>query len=217
MPLWPMLSTMRLLSSGVFMVHSTERFLQNKGTMAGSSLFNGVGLNSWENVWGIWNGMTPRDSEIYRRVAALLRFAGGHTEGGAGQADDRPSHRRLLRTADWRPFWPSLHASNGRAVASTFAAQPEPAAAEVAVPGILAEERRLGEVGEAARQELFIAVLGYGSGPPLFPMPGPPPPTFATVTFQLNASAFAPAPEGAPADDGWRLYHLRDISMATEP
>ncbi|MDQ2778168.1 MAG: formylglycine-generating enzyme family protein, partial [Pseudomonadota bacterium] len=25
--------------------------------------FNGVGYNAWENVWGIWNQLTPRDAE----------------------------------------------------------------------------------------------------------------------------------------------------------
>jgi gamma-glutamyl hercynylcysteine S-oxide synthase len=28
-----------------------------------SMFFNGIGFESWENVWGIWMGMNPRDSE----------------------------------------------------------------------------------------------------------------------------------------------------------
>ena len=37
------------------------------------AFFNGVGWESWENIWGIWNGITPRDAEATRRVAAIER------------------------------------------------------------------------------------------------------------------------------------------------
>jgi iron(II)-dependent oxidoreductase len=36
--------------------------------------FNGIGYNAWENVWGIWNGLTPRDAETLRRIAAIERM-----------------------------------------------------------------------------------------------------------------------------------------------
>ncbi len=35
--------------------------------------FNGAGYESWENLWGTWNGMTPRDSETLRRISFLYR------------------------------------------------------------------------------------------------------------------------------------------------
>ena len=35
--------------------------------------FNGVGYNAWENIWGIWNQLTPRDAEALRRIAAIER------------------------------------------------------------------------------------------------------------------------------------------------
>ncbi|WP_250901837.1 MULTISPECIES: SUMF1/EgtB/PvdO family nonheme iron enzyme [unclassified Dyella] len=35
--------------------------------------FNGVGYNAWENVWGIWNQLTPRDAQSLRRIAAIER------------------------------------------------------------------------------------------------------------------------------------------------
>ena len=35
--------------------------------------FNGVGYNAWENVWGLWNQLTPRDAESLRRIAAIYR------------------------------------------------------------------------------------------------------------------------------------------------
>src|SRR6202041_2900881 len=37
------------------------------------AFFNGEGWESWENVWGIWNGVTPRDGEATRRGATLER------------------------------------------------------------------------------------------------------------------------------------------------
>jgi len=37
------------------------------------AFFNGEGWESWENVWGIWNGITPRDAEATRRMATLER------------------------------------------------------------------------------------------------------------------------------------------------
>merc|ERR1719353_2853260 len=38
--------------------------------------FNGDGYESWENVWGTWNGITPYDGEAIRRVATMLRYLG---------------------------------------------------------------------------------------------------------------------------------------------
>jgi iron(II)-dependent oxidoreductase len=37
------------------------------------AFFNGEGWESWENVWGIWNGITLRDGEATRRVATIER------------------------------------------------------------------------------------------------------------------------------------------------
>lgn len=39
------------------------------------AFFNGEGWESWENVWGIWNGISPRDAEATRRVATMERAA----------------------------------------------------------------------------------------------------------------------------------------------
>ena len=49
--------------------------------------------------------MTPRDSALYKRVGALLRFAGGHEHGGSGQ-DAAPSSRALFSAEGWEPFMP---------------------------------------------------------------------------------------------------------------
>ena len=56
--------------------------------------FNGGGYESWENVWGTWNGIVPRDAEALRRVATMLRFFGGR--GG------------LLQSEEWEPHTPAV-------------------------------------------------------------------------------------------------------------
>jgi iron(II)-dependent oxidoreductase len=55
------------------------------------AFFNGIGYNAWENVWGLWNGLSERDAEALRRVAAISRHCG-----------------RLLTSADWQPYAPTL-------------------------------------------------------------------------------------------------------------
>jgi formylglycine-generating enzyme required for sulfatase activity len=55
--------------------------------------FNGVGYNAWENIWGIWNQLTPRDAATLRRIAAIQRqFA------------------PLMTSMDWRPYAATLQA-----------------------------------------------------------------------------------------------------------
>lgn len=81
--------------------------------------------------------MTPRDSAMYKRMSAILRFAGGHMHGGSGQFDDAPSQRSLLRSSQWLPFSPRIHASNGPAFASTFES----------------------DTGDG---EVFISIVGFG-------------------------------------------------------
>ena len=53
------------------------------------AFFNGEGWESWENVWGIWNGITPRDGEATLRMATLER----------GVAP-------FLVSSGWEPFYP---------------------------------------------------------------------------------------------------------------
>jgi len=60
-----------------------------------SAWFNGAGYESWENVWGTWNGITPRDGEAIRRVATMLRFFGGKTTGKASED--------FLHSPEWEP------------------------------------------------------------------------------------------------------------------
>jgi gamma-glutamyl hercynylcysteine S-oxide synthase len=55
------------------------------------AFFNGEGWESWENVWGIWNGVTPRDGEATRRVATIERAVAP-----------------FLVSPDWEPLYPML-------------------------------------------------------------------------------------------------------------
>jgi hypothetical protein len=51
-----------------------RRWAKNHTDDLQAAFFNADGFESWENVWGIWNGLTPRDAEATRRVATILRF-----------------------------------------------------------------------------------------------------------------------------------------------
>ena len=55
------------------MVNISDRWNRDKTNDLQFAFFNGVGWESWENVWGIWNGITPRDAEATRRVATIER------------------------------------------------------------------------------------------------------------------------------------------------
>jgi len=55
------------------MVHVCDRWNRTKTDNLQYAFFNGEGWESWENIWGIWNGITPRDAEATRRVAAIER------------------------------------------------------------------------------------------------------------------------------------------------
>ena len=73
------------------MVNVCSRWQRDKTDNLQSAFFNGVGYESWENVWGIWNGITPRDGEALRRLATIER----------GVAE-------FLTSAEWRPYYPTL-------------------------------------------------------------------------------------------------------------
>lgn len=55
------------------MVNISDRWNRDKTDDLQFAFFNGVGWESWENIWGIWNGITPRDAEATRRVATIER------------------------------------------------------------------------------------------------------------------------------------------------
>jgi gamma-glutamyl hercynylcysteine S-oxide synthase len=55
------------------MVNISDRWNRDKTDDLQFAFFNGVGWESWENIWGIWIGITPRDTEATRRVATMER------------------------------------------------------------------------------------------------------------------------------------------------
>jgi len=72
-------------------VHVCDRWNRDKTDNLQFAFFNGVGYESWENIWGIWNGITPRDSEALRRIAKIERqFAA------------------ILASPGWEPHTPTL-------------------------------------------------------------------------------------------------------------
>jgi gamma-glutamyl hercynylcysteine S-oxide synthase len=74
------------------MVHISDRLNRDHSDDLQVAFFNGIGWESWENVWGIWNGITPRDAEETRRMAAMER----------GVAP-------FLVSPDWEPFYPTVN------------------------------------------------------------------------------------------------------------
>ena len=55
------------------MVNISDRWNRDKTNNLQFAFFNGVGWESWESIWGIWNGITLRDAEATRRVATIER------------------------------------------------------------------------------------------------------------------------------------------------
>ena len=73
------------------MVNISHRWNRDKTDDLQFSFFNGVGWESWENIWGIWNGITPRDAEATRRIAMIERATA-----------------RFFVSKDWEPMSPML-------------------------------------------------------------------------------------------------------------
>jgi formylglycine-generating enzyme required for sulfatase activity len=90
-PFVPMVDRFKWLETR-HMVNISDRWAQDKTNDLQFAFFNGVGWESWENVWGIWNGIDARDAEATRRVATIER----------GVA-------KFLVSPDWEPLYPMLN------------------------------------------------------------------------------------------------------------
>ena len=90
-PFIPMVDRYKWLETR-HMVNISDRWAQDKTDDLQYAFFNGVGWESWENVWGLWNGINPRDAEATRRMATLER--------GVAQ---------FLVSPDWEPLYPMLN------------------------------------------------------------------------------------------------------------
>ncbi len=73
-------------------VNISDRWNRDKTDDLQFAFFNGEGWESWENIWGIWNGIDPRDAEATRRVSAIERAVAP-----------------FLASQDWEPFYPMLN------------------------------------------------------------------------------------------------------------
>ena len=71
-PFEPLVSKSKVLEPR-HMVNVCDRWATDRTDNLQSAFFNGTGYVSWENIWGIWNGITPRDGEALRRIAAIYR------------------------------------------------------------------------------------------------------------------------------------------------
>ena len=84
-PAAPMVSALKWIEPR-HMINVCDRWNHSKIDNLQYAFFNGVGYESWENVWGIWNQIVPRDAEALRRVAKIERVT----------AD-------FLASPDWQP------------------------------------------------------------------------------------------------------------------
>jgi formylglycine-generating enzyme required for sulfatase activity len=71
------------------MVNISHRWNRSKTDDLQYAFFNGEGWESWEDIWGIWNGIAPRDGEATRRMATIERAIAP-----------------FLNSPDWEPFYP---------------------------------------------------------------------------------------------------------------
>jgi iron(II)-dependent oxidoreductase len=89
-PFVPMISRGKWLEPR-HMVNVCDRWNKDKTDNLQAAFFNGVGYETWENIWGIWNQITERDAEAIRRVAKIeRRFAD------------------YLVSPDWEPHTPTI-------------------------------------------------------------------------------------------------------------
>ncbi len=89
-PFVPMVSKYKWLEPR-HMVNVCDRWNRDKTGNLQYAFFNGVGYESWENIWGIWNQITPRDAAALRRIAKIER-----------------TFAALLISLDWEPHTPTL-------------------------------------------------------------------------------------------------------------
>ena len=87
-PFIPMVDRFKWLETR-HMVNISDRWNPDKTSDLQFAFFNGIGWESWENVWGIWIGITPRDAEATRRIATIERAVAG-----------------FLVSPDWEPLYP---------------------------------------------------------------------------------------------------------------
>ena len=76
-----------------------DRWSRDKTNLFQLAWFNGDGVETWQNIWGIWQGITARDGAALRRVGAMTRHFG-------------KSHG-FLQSKGWVPHTPMLQQPQG--------------------------------------------------------------------------------------------------------
>ena len=89
-PFVPMVSKWKWLEPR-HMINVCDRWATNHTDNLQAAFLNGVGFESWENVWGFWNQISPRDAAALRRIAAIYR-----------------AFPQQLVSKDWTPHIPTL-------------------------------------------------------------------------------------------------------------
>lgn len=73
------------------MVHVCDRWARNHTNNLQFAFFNGVGFETWENIWSIYNEMTPRAVETVKRISKI-----------------NCTFYPLLTGSKWEPHYPML-------------------------------------------------------------------------------------------------------------
>ena len=167
------------------MTNISDRWQRNKTLDLQYAFFNGVGMETWENIWGIWNGITPRDAATIRRVAKIER-----------------EFSHLLVSPGWVPHTPTLqfqvYASkwpgNGRTLWTIINQNEFDVSGEQIVvpykPGETYYDMwhgvQLKPVVEGDKARLGFTIEGYGFGAVLAVKDGPLPANLTTFLEQMH-------------------------------
>jgi formylglycine-generating enzyme required for sulfatase activity len=100
----PIVDRFKFVTEGKFLTNVCNRWAKDKTNDLQSAWFNGDGYESWENVWGVWNGITPYDGEAIRRVATMLRQFG--KDGFLQSADWEPHTREVYQDGIYASRFP---------------------------------------------------------------------------------------------------------------
>ena len=95
-PYIPAVDTMKYLEPR-WMTLLSDRWSQDKHSQLQQAWFNGIGVENWQNVWGIYNTFVDFDRASLTRVAAMLRYFG---------------RRGFLQSDRWQPHAPTAQESS---------------------------------------------------------------------------------------------------------
>ncbi|KAI9254648.1 hypothetical protein BY458DRAFT_589371 [Sporodiniella umbellata] len=87
----PTVSTRKLVEPR-HMTHSSSKWIRNKTSIIQHAFFNGIGIDIWENIFGTWNQLSPRDAQALRSIASIFRCFGPN----------------FLNSPEWEPHYPCI-------------------------------------------------------------------------------------------------------------